>query len=90
MGFQNIIDAQGIGLAVTGMAIVFVVLVLVSLFIAWLPRLLPVVNGILPPAAHHHGAPMPSAAPPGNVVSGPEEEIVAAIGIALHRRKGEG
>jgi oxaloacetate decarboxylase gamma subunit len=95
MGFQNVIDAtssngvsiNGISLAITGMAIVFVVLVLVSLFIAYLPRLLPIVEGVLPPAEHHHGAPMPSPTP---VAAGSDDEIIAAIGFALHRRQSEG
>ena len=38
--FQNVLDADGIGIAITGMSIVFAGLVLISLFIASLPRLL--------------------------------------------------
>ncbi len=87
MSFQNVIDAGGIGLSITGMTIVFVSLVLVSLFISGLPRVLPLVNGILPEIAGHHGAPMPFAASPQAAVS-TEEEIVAAIGFALHSRGG--
>jgi hypothetical protein len=40
MGIQNIIDGDGIGLAITGMLIVFVGLIVISLYIASLPRLL--------------------------------------------------
>jgi hypothetical protein len=40
MGVQNIIDGDGAGLAITGMLIVFVGLILISLFIAALPRVL--------------------------------------------------
>ncbi len=87
MSFQNVIDAGGIGLSITGMTIVFVSLVLVSLFIAGMPRLLPLVNGILPEVEGHHGAPMPSAAG-SQVNAGREEEIVAAIGFALHSHGG--
>jgi sodium pump decarboxylase gamma subunit len=82
MGYQNILDANGFGLAIVGMTIVFFVLVLVSLFIAAMPRLLPIVNSILPVVEHHHGAPMPSAARPA--AASAEEEVVAAIGVALH------
>lgn len=38
MGLQNIIDGNGIGLAVTGMLIVFFGLVFISLYITALPR----------------------------------------------------
>jgi Na+-transporting methylmalonyl-CoA/oxaloacetate decarboxylase gamma subunit len=40
MGVQNILDNDGIGLAITGMLIVFVGLILISLFIAALPRVI--------------------------------------------------
>ena len=89
MSFQNIIDAGGIGLSLTGMTIVFVSLVLVSLFISWLPKVLPVVNAILPELeGHHHGVSMPAHAAPVVAAAGGEEEIVAAIGFALHSRGG--
>lgn len=89
MGFQNIVDANGIGLAITGMTIVFVVLVLVSLFITCLPRVLPVVNAVLPPVAHHHHGAGPASRPstPAATPAGIEDEIVAAIGVAMHRRQ---
>lgn len=83
MSFQNVIDAGGIGLSLTGMTIVFVSLVLVSLFIFSLPRLLPLVNRILPEVESHHGAPIPSSATP-QTTKGVEEEVVAAIGFAMH------
>lgn len=88
MGFQNILDANGFGLAISGMTIVFFVLVLVSLFIASMPRLLPIVNSILPVVEHHHGAPMPSAVRSAAVTA--EDEMVAAIGVALHHHKSGG
>jgi hypothetical protein len=40
MGIQNIVDGDGIGLAITGMLIVFTGLIVISLYIASLPRLL--------------------------------------------------
>lgn len=40
MGLERIIEGQGFGIALTGMTVVFVGLVLVSLFIAVLPRVL--------------------------------------------------
>lgn len=88
MGFDNIIDANGFGLAITGMGIVFTVLILVSLYIALLPRILPLVNTILPVVEHHHGAPMPSSGPrPTSTAADVEAEVVAAIGVAMHRSR---
>lgn len=40
MGVQNIIDGDGVGLAITGMLIVFSGLVFISLFISALPRVI--------------------------------------------------
>ncbi len=85
MSFQNVIDAGGIGLSVTGLTIVFISLVLVSLFISGLPRVLPIVNSILPELEGHHGAPMPSAASP-HATAGMDDEVIAAIGFAMHSR----
>ena len=87
MSFQNVIDAGGIGLSITGMTIVFASLILLVLFISGLPRVLPLVNSILPEVEGHHGAPMPSATTrPAS--TGIDEEVVAAIGFALHTRGG--
>ena len=38
--FQNVLDADGIGIAITGMSIVFAGLVLISLYISFMPKLL--------------------------------------------------
>ncbi|MBU2646990.1 OadG family protein [bacterium] len=40
MGFQNIIAGNGIGISITGMIIVYSGLMLISIFIAILPRIL--------------------------------------------------
>ena len=37
-GLQNIVDGQGVGIAIAGMTIVFVALTLISGFITLLPR----------------------------------------------------
>ena len=94
MGIQNITNAGGIGLAVTGLTIVFAALLLVSLFIAGLPRVLPLINAILPVAEGHHGVATsmatsvsPTAASATTeTVSG---EVVAAIGFVLHKHQSE-
>ncbi|QDU37132.1 Oxaloacetate decarboxylase, gamma chain [Maioricimonas rarisocia] len=83
MGFitidpQNVVDGNGVGLALTGMLIVFTVLILISLFIACVPRLLGVLNRIFPEVDHHHAGPLRP--------DQPDLELVAAIGLALHQR----
>ena len=77
MGLENIIQAKGFGIAITGLTIVFAALVLISLFIALLPRLMEALSAIFP---EEHA----EAAPARAVM---DEELVAAIGFALHQRK---
>ena len=93
---QNIIDAQGLNLSITGMAIVFTALMLISIAITLLPKVLQLLAGILPAAGGHHGQPaagghhgQPAAAPAKPAVSAPatdDHAIVAAIGYVLHTR----
>ena len=52
---QNIEDGQGLGIALTGMIIVFSVLTLISAFIVLLPKILAVVAKKFPESAGHHG-----------------------------------
>ncbi|MBI9109820.1 OadG family protein [Maridesulfovibrio ferrireducens] len=79
--WQHVVNGDGVALSITGMSIVFVALMLVSLYIAMLPRLAGFFNKIIPPAAHHCGVEAP---PP----SGPAEaEIVAAAVAYLHKNK---
>lgn len=82
--FQNIVEANGLGIAATGMVIVFVVLVLISGFIASLPKIMGFLEEIMPAPADHHG----EASAASHVSdSTSQEEIVAAIGAALHARR---
>ena len=73
---QNIAEGQGVDIAITGMSIVFTALALISLFIFALPRILamwsPETSAVVRSTA-------------GQDLSRPEEdEVVAAIGLALH------
>jgi oxaloacetate decarboxylase gamma subunit len=45
-GFQNILNGQGISIAITGMLIVFIALSLISFFIYLLPKFLRVIANI--------------------------------------------
>ncbi len=76
--FQNVVDGQGISIAITGMLIVFSALVLISSFIAVLPRALAAIS--------HRFPEPPDPAPAGDTTADPA--VVAAIGIALHQRGG--
>jgi Na+-transporting methylmalonyl-CoA/oxaloacetate decarboxylase gamma subunit len=76
--FQNILDHQGIGIAVTGMLIVFVSLALITLAIATMPKVLAALAGFLPQEHEHHG---PTSAKPST-----DEALAVAIGFALHTR----
>lgn len=76
---DNIIEGDAIGVAMTGMLIVFAALCLVSLFIAVLPR----IPGVVTESAAHETPP----APPQPATMRPDEgEIAAAIGYVLHER----
>lgn len=86
MGFDNVIEGHGIGIAITGMLVVFSGLVLVSLFIAALPKVFELA-----------GRPRPTFAPrmqaAGEGVMGKElsldidPDLLAAIGYVLHAER---
>ena len=70
--------AQGLDLAFAGMSIVFTALVLVSVFIAVLPRILAAIHPYIPPAQLHTQSHSKENDAPA---------IAAAIGLALHTRR---
>ena len=78
--YQNIAAGQGFELAFAGMTIVFTALVLVTLFIFLLPKVLVVVNRLIP-EAHLHTAPPPR--PQGD----DDASIAVAVGFAFHARQ---
>lgn len=79
---QNIADVDGYAIAITGMLIVFVALTLISLFLTALPKMLRLVGKVFPEAE-----PERAAATAVRTTAG-DEEIAAAIGVALHRHRG--
>ncbi len=89
-GWQNVVNANGIALSITGILIVFVALMLVSLFISALPRMLAQLNNLLPEVSHHHGPASVPSAGGASARAVPEETLVAAIGLALHHRRRKG
>jgi len=80
-GIQNIAEYEGLGISITGLSIVFAALLLISLFITSLPRVLAMLESLLPPEVEHHVAASPAATRVDE-----NEAVVAAIGFALHDR----
>ena len=78
-GWQAIVEGNGIAISITGMLIVFTALVIISLFIALVPKLLKVLDPILPKGHHHVAPPAPEQRTPLE-----QEKVVAAIGLVLH------
>jgi Na+-transporting methylmalonyl-CoA/oxaloacetate decarboxylase gamma subunit len=84
MGMDNIWEHDGIGIAISGMCIVFTVLMLISVFISQLPRCLALIDNVFPEKA-------PGQDDSVSVVAAPSrsEEMsrIAAIGYAVYRSR---
>jgi len=78
-GWEGIAQGNGLAIALTGMLIVFVALVLISLYIAAVPRVLARIEPFWPTSAGHH---VPRAREEQTPLD--EERVVAAIGMVLH------
>jgi Na+-transporting methylmalonyl-CoA/oxaloacetate decarboxylase gamma subunit len=76
-GIQNIVEGQGVDIAITGMLIVFLALGLITLFIAFLPNLLNIIVKLFPYKA---------VAGVSEKFAAEEDNVLAAIGFALHKR----
>ena len=83
MGFENIVNSNGITIAIAGIVIVFSALAIIAIFIALLPKILPLLEKLFPIEHHAHGhAPAPSEA-------AGHDEILAAVAHALfHKQAG--
>jgi Na+-transporting methylmalonyl-CoA/oxaloacetate decarboxylase gamma subunit len=77
-GWAGVVQGRGIELTIVGMAIVFSALVIISLFIAALPKVLEWLDPYLPKG---HG---PDGPTHGEQTTLEEEQVVAAIGFVLH------
>ncbi len=81
VSWQNVLDGHGFAITLIGMLIVYAGLVLISLFIAQLPRLLALYDRVTiraPRTMARDGASVESA----TVVQG--DELMAAIGLVMH------
>lgn len=79
MGFENIINANGVTIAIAGIIIVFSALTIISLFIALQPKLLPLLGKLFPEEHHPHG--------PSSSQTADHEEVLAAIAYTLFRKQ---
>lgn len=77
---SNIVEHDGVAIAIIGMFIVFFALSLISLFIAQLPTMLAFLNEYLPPEPEPYVSPI--RAP--RTVEPADEEVAVAIGMAIH------
>jgi Na+-transporting methylmalonyl-CoA/oxaloacetate decarboxylase gamma subunit len=75
---QNIIDGQGIPIAITGMLIVFCVLALITLFIEVLPKLTALLERYVPEDDHPSSPAKQSSS---------DDAILAAIAFVAHLRR---
>jgi len=82
ISWDNVTQNDGIPIAITGIVIVFVALVLITLFLYQLPRLVEIANGIFPEPEDSHAA-VAQAAPAASA-SNDDEFIAAAIAVAHH------
>ncbi len=78
-GIQNVHDGHGLAIAVTGMVIVFAALSIISIFIAFLPKLL-ILLGKVFPEEHHHAAPAAKK-------TKDDDALLAAIGFGLYKTR---
>ncbi len=71
---------EGTMVSIVGMAIVFVVLVVIAIVIALTPKLLVIVNKIIPEPQGKHGASKKKAAPAD------DSAVALAIASAVHKK----
>jgi len=87
--YQQIVEGRGFEIAFAGMTIVFFALVVVSLFISFLPYLLRIIDRLLPPVVHLHSTSIHQTSIPKSVQLSNDEsadDIAAVIGYILHTR----
>lgn len=82
-GLRAILEADGLGITVTGMLIVFAALTTISLFISLLPKVLDLLEPYLPEIGAHAAA---ASVPASGANRDIDPRAVAAIGWALHQR----
>lgn len=88
MGIENVLEGHGIGIAITGMVVVFAGLVLVSLFLTVLPRILERASGSTQPRPRPAATPVAAAVPArAKSVLGMDADLLAAITYVLQAER---
>ena len=77
IGWQRIVDGQGLEIAFTGMFIVFLALAAISFCIAMLPKVMTSVGGVLPEPPHN----LTDPESPHD-----DEAVAAAVGFVLDEK----
>lgn len=72
--------SQGLSIAFAGLMIVFLALILISLFITALPKVVAMLETLIPEEDHHAG--VPEGHPESSVPD--DAALLAAIGFVLH------
>ncbi len=88
--FQNVLDADGIGIAITGMAIVFSGLVLISLYISSMPKLLSRMEKVVAKKQARKAskkAKAKAAAGPPQAITELSGELMAAVAYVIRAEK---
>lgn len=84
MGWQQIINADGFGIALTGMSIVFAGLVLISLYITAVPKLFLWMDSLVQHTrSQPHPAPAPVQPPAARPLPLDDAQLLAAIGYVV-------
>jgi Na+-transporting methylmalonyl-CoA/oxaloacetate decarboxylase gamma subunit len=78
-GWENIVQNNGISIAIAGITVVFVVLAIICGFISLLPRALELLHQFAPEAEHHR-----SPAVESKRTGSQDEAMAAAIGYAKY------
>lgn len=79
MSLENIFISNAVTISIVGIIIVFSALTIIALFIALLPKLLPLLGTLLPEEHHTHE--------PSSSQTSDHEKVLAAIAYALFRKE---
>lgn len=85
MGIDNVVTGHGLGIAITGMTVVFAGLVLVSLYIRALPRMLDASGGLARRRRERQAG--DSAVAPAAALDSADPALLAAIGYVLQAER---
>ena len=80
ISWDNVTQNDGLSIAITGITIVFIALVLITIFLYQLPKLVAIANRVFPEPEHSSTGSQSTT----SSVSNDEDLIAAAIAVAHH------